>query len=179
MRRGGVLRRVECWLIAVLLLLAGGRAGAATLEAGPSPTLEDDPPTFSLPPLYPRSAYTWPFATGPHYGHAPEGRGAGLLRTWVGSFDLVGDGFARLPHALRYEGARALPGSGYWIVQMRPDGGDAEAPARVREEIEAAGGRVMGSLPEAAFVVRLSGVAAECPLNRCDTERGSGRAVGG
>ena len=37
---------------------------------------------------YSRANYVWPFAKGPYYGKAGEGRAPGLLYTQVGVFDL-------------------------------------------------------------------------------------------
>jgi hypothetical protein len=79
----------------------------------------------------------------------------------VGTFDLTGDAFARVPLELRYEGEKAVPPAGYWIVQLRPSPKDAEAATRVREDVRRAGGRVVGNLPVAAFVARMSAEAAQ------------------
>ena len=108
------------------------------------------------PARHARSTYTWPFATGPYYGDVPaeSERQAGVLRTVVGSFDLLrGDLDRLLPAELRTTNRLERSPAQYFIVCL--DGKSSEAGG-VREAIEAVGGAVVGDLPVAAHVARLT-----------------------
>ncbi len=113
----------------------------------------------ALPRLFPRSSYAWPFSAGPVYGPLVEEsadlRGAVLLRTDVGSFDLT-LGTPPFPPELRSNGEIDPRAGSYFIVVADPERTGDGVLERLREAIVNPGGAIVEEMGGAAYAVRLN-----------------------
>ncbi len=139
------------------LNLKGDAGSNAPTTAGKAGTAKDDLATAPEPELFKRSNYVWPFSTGPVYGGVDASRwsAAGVLHTDVGSFDLT-QGLPNFPSELRVPNKLGSAGTQYFLLQVRPEAFTDGAFDAMKGSIVAQGGSVVGEIPIAAFLVRMT-----------------------
>ena len=117
----------------------------------------DEVPAASEPILYARSNYAWPFSSGPVYSavEAESWGAARTLHTAVGSFDLT-RGLPDLPTELRVANKLSKSASQYFLMQVAPEAFADGAFDDVKRTIVAQGGTIVGEMPVAAFIVRMT-----------------------
>jgi hypothetical protein len=151
--------------------LAKSKAGGGTpLAAGGGvDTAEVDASKAIEPVLYVRSNYVWPFAAGPVYGtvDASQWKSAGVLHTQVGSFDLT-RGLPNFPSELKIANRLGAQPTQYFLLQVRPEAFTNGSFDQLKAKITAEGGVIVGEMPVAAFVVRMTPGALNAAHNAGD-----------
>ena len=112
------------------------------------------------PIMYARPENTWPYATGPVYGMVdPSNWGAsGVLHTQVGSFDLT-RGMPNLPNELRTRIQLDEMPTQHVVMQVHREAFYDGTLDELKQTIVAQGGAVLGEIPVAAFIVKMTGAA--------------------
>jgi len=139
-------------------------ANAAALEeavpVSPAAIARNQPDPSTIPRLYPRLTYTWPYATGPSYGEVDNSlrRRPGVLRTQVGSFDLLA-GAPDLPRELTADYRLDEQEFQYFVVMFSPEAfGDGRFRG-LRDRVLSMGGTFVRPMAVAAFAARLNASA--------------------
>jgi len=138
-------------------LTKGKPGGGTPLNSGSVGPVADDASKALEPILYVRSNYVWPFSSGPVYGSVETSRwrASGVLHTQVGSFDLT-RGMPTLPNELRAANRLDRQGAQYFLLQVRPEAFSNGSFDSMKSAILAQGGSIVGEMPVAAFVVRMT-----------------------
>ena len=135
----------------------GKPASGTPLTSGNAGQQVDEPSTAPEPIQYARSNYSWPFSSGPVYStvDAASWSSAGMLHTAVGSFDLT-RGLPNFPTELRAANKLDKAASQYFLMQVRPESFTDGTFDELKRAIVAQGGSIVGEMPVAAFVVRMT-----------------------
>ena len=155
--RGGLLAGV----IVALLVTTGASASVKPTVAQPTSggvglADREESAEIQRVTFFPRTTYSWPFASGPHYGGASSDMRPGVLHTMVGSFDLT-SGRLAIPAELTTPDQVDLLGLQYFVLQVHPDM-DTEIESLLTS-IADNGGAVLREMPVSAFLVRLTPAA--------------------
>lgn len=117
----------------------------------------EDRMTAPEPILYARPNSSWPFSSGPVYGtvEASSWSAGGVLHTQVGSFDLT-RGMPNLPNELRSDNQLDKATTQHFLMQVRPKAFTDGTFDELKSAIVAHGGSIVGEMPVAAFLVRMT-----------------------
>ena len=146
------------WFVALAVTsLALAPAGGAPPSPRSAGLRASDTSSAAEPVLFERSSYVWPYSSGPVYGSVSPSRwnDAGVLHTQVGSFDLT-LALPTLPSALQATKHLRAGASQYFLLQVRPEAFTDGAFDRMKYDIAAKGGVIVGEIPVAAFAVRMT-----------------------
>ena len=126
-------------------------------DAGKQALIPAEDVDASLPTLYPRANYQWPYATGPHVGNVDPANppASGVLYTVAGAIDTT-RGVPAIPMELRATFKLGKQQAQYFLLQVEPSMYADGSFARLEESIESAGGAVSQSLGPDGFIVRLT-----------------------
>jgi len=122
-----------------------------------SPDLGEQATASGRDVRFTRSSYVWPYASGPYYGdvEASARDARDVLRTPVGSFR-VSEGLRQLPAELKSANKLGEHGVQYFVVLVDPNDLPNGAFDAVRSTVEGRGGAVIGKVPAAGLLVRLT-----------------------
>jgi hypothetical protein len=167
----GFKRLLMAVAIASLIMAPGGAvtaapkakpAGAPTSGATPMSGVNgvqqaDEASSAPAPILYARPDVSWPYSSGPVYGTVEASRwsDSGVLHTQVGSFDLT-RGTLNLPTELRARQEIDMDGYKYVVLQVRPEAFTNGSFDDLKRTIVENGGSIVGEMPVAAFLVRMT-----------------------
>jgi len=138
----------------------GKPASETSLTSGNGVEQEVDSRLTYEPVLYARPENSWPFATGPVYGtvDASQWGAGGVLHTQVGSFDLT-RGMPNLPGELRGRMQIDETTAQHMIMQVRREAFYDGTLDELKRTIVEQGGSIVGEMPVAAFLVRMTWAA--------------------
>ena len=138
-------------------VVKGKTGGGTALSPGNAGQPADESSKVSEPVMYPRSNYVWPYSTGPVYGTlgASAGKQAGIIYTPVGAIDLA-HGMPNLPSELKTSNRLGVQGAQYFLLQVKPEAFTNGSFDNMKRAITSQGGAILGEIPVAAFVVRIT-----------------------
>jgi hypothetical protein len=145
----------------VLLPLTGAQAAADTAKtAGGSQGIgpaKGDTDRITLPTLYPRANYQWPYATGPFYGEVaePQQGAKGVVHLSVGAFD-ANRGISSIPQQLRTTVKLDQQISQYFLLVVDPAALANGSFDSLKQAIETGGGAIVQNADNSGFVARLT-----------------------